>query len=278
MKTFALLLLTACVASADPGYKLSKVWKTESGLEVPECALFRPTEKVFYVSNVAGAPAEKNGKGFISKVDLDGKIVALKWATGLNAPKGMAISAGSLFVADIDALVQIDLTSGHIVKRYVAENSVFLNDVAAAADGTVFVGDSSEEHGAIYRLSCGELTLWLSAPQIERPNGLHMMDGQLMAGHARNGKLLSIDPATGKSKLVAQTDSGIDGLKPDGRGNWFTSNWKGRLTLVTAEGQTIVLLDTTGAANAADFEYLPEKKMIVIPTFFDNGLVAYAVE
>ena len=278
MKTLLLLLLTATTVSAAPGYQLTKVWESEPGLEVPESVLFQPLEKLFYVSNVAGTPSDKNGKGFISKVDLNGKIVALKWATGLNAPKGLAVYGGNLFVADIDELVQIDLASGNIVKRYPAEDAIFLNDVAAGPDGTIYVGDSSEEHSAIYRLSCCELNIWLTAPEIERPNGLHMMGDRLMAGHARSGKLLSIDHATGKTKLVAQTDSGIDGLQPDGKGNWFTSNWQGRVTLLTAEGATLVLLDTTGKANAADFEYLADKKLLVIPTFFDNRLIAYAVE
>ncbi len=280
LKTLTVLigLLSVYSASAAPSYTLTKAWSTDPVLEVPECALFNPAENLLYISNVSGAPAEKNNKGFISKVDLDGQIVKLRWATGLNAPKGMAIYGNSLYVADIDILVQIDLSTGEIVKRYPAEGAVFLNDVAADTEGNIYVGDSSAENGRIYRLSKGLLDNWLTSPEIERPNGLHMQDGNLLAGDGGNGKLNSIDLKTRKITKVAQTDSGIDGIKPDGKGNYFTSNWKSRTTLITAEGKTIVLMDTAAEEmNAADFEYLADRKLLVIPTFFDNRLIAYKV-
>ena len=272
------VLLSATIVQAAPSYTLTRMWTTEPILEVPECVLYRPADNLFYVSNVSGQPAEKNGKGFVSKMDLDGSIVELKWASGLNAPKGMIIHGGSLYVSDIDELVQIDLKSGNITRRYPAAGAVFLNDVEADQKGNIYVGDSSAENGRIYRLSDGKLETWLKTPEMERPNGLHMHESRLLAGDARNGKLISIDPNTKMISPIAVTDSGIDGLKPDGHGNFFTSNWKGRTTLITAEGKTIILMDTTEAnINSADFEYLAEKKLLVIPTFFDNRVVAYTV-
>jgi hypothetical protein len=45
---------------------------------------------VLYVSCINGVPADKKDEdGFIAKVGMDGKIINLKWATGLSAPKGM---------------------------------------------------------------------------------------------------------------------------------------------------------------------------------------------
>ena len=272
-------LVSACSSDAAPSYKLTEAWATEPVLEVPECAHFNPADKLLYVSNVSGKPAEKNNKGFISTVDLTGKVVELKWATGLNAPKGMAIHGNSLYVSDIDTLVQIDLKTGRIQKRYPAEGAVFLNDVAADADGTIYAGDSSGENSRLYRLHQGKLESWLAAPDIERPNGLLMQGDRLLAGHGGDGTLYSIDLKTKKVTAIAKTDSGIDGLKPDGKGNYFTSNWKSRTALITAEGKTIVLMDTAASKmNAADFEYLPDEELLIVPTFFDNRLVAYHVE
>lgn len=274
-----LLVLTAGIIQAEPNYQLSEIWKTESVLTTSECVLLNPEDNLLYVSCINGSPTEKNGTGFIAKVDLQGKVTTLKWSAGLNAPKGMAIHRGHLYVSDIDELVQIDLKSGTITKRYPAKGAVFLNDVAADRNGTVYVGDSSAENGSIYRLKNARLETWLVSPEILRPNGLYMLKDSLLAGDARNGKLNSIHLESKKITLVAQTDSGIDGLKPDGKGNWFTSNWKGRTTLVTAEGKTIVLMDTTDAKiNSADFEFIPDQKLLIIPTFFDNRVVAYKVE
>jgi sugar lactone lactonase YvrE len=274
----ALSILTA-TCSYVAAYELVPVWKTDPVLEVPECVLYHPDDNLLYVSNVSGKPAEKNGKGFISKVDLNGQIVELKWATGLNAPKGMIIHGDNLYASDIDELVQVDLKTGSIIQRYSADGAVFLNDVAADKDGNIYVGDSSAENGRIYRLSKGKLKSWIAAPEIERPNGLHMLTNQLLAGHAGDGRLNAIDLKSKKVTPVAKTDSGIDGLKPDGKGNYFTSNWAGRTTLITSEGKTIVLMDTSDSKiNSADFEYIANKKLLLIPTFFDNRVAAYTVE
>ena len=50
-------------------------------------------------------PFKKDKNGFISKVDLDGNILKLKWVKGLNAPKALDISKGKLYVGDVDQLV-----------------------------------------------------------------------------------------------------------------------------------------------------------------------------
>ena len=73
------------------------LWET-TGLKTPELALPVPAEGFAYVSNVAGNPTDKDGNGFISKVSLaDGKIIALEWAKGLDAPKGLALAGGKLY-------------------------------------------------------------------------------------------------------------------------------------------------------------------------------------
>jgi len=126
----AALTLFAGVAPADA--KPVEVWQA-TGLKTPESALPDPTATFAYVSNINGKPLDKDGNGFISKVSLkDGKVLALEWAKGLDAPKGLALANGRLYVSDIDKLVEIDPESGKILARYDAPGSVFLNDVTAA--------------------------------------------------------------------------------------------------------------------------------------------------
>ena len=59
-------------------YRLTKQWETENNLRIPESVLYDKTKNILYVSNINGKPTEKNGKGFISKVLLNGKIEKLK--------------------------------------------------------------------------------------------------------------------------------------------------------------------------------------------------------
>ncbi|MDF7822545.1 redoxin domain-containing protein [Pontiellaceae bacterium B12227] len=258
--------------------KLVEAWATEPVLDIPECALFNPADKLLYVSNISGSPFEKNSKGFIAKVDLSGQIVEMKWSAGLNAPKGMAIHENHLYVTDIDELVKIDLKSGKIVQRYPAQGAVSLNDLAAGADGTIYVSDSRSGQYALHRLMNGKLEPWVETSQSGNLNGLYMQGNKLLAGQAKDGTLFAVDLKTGQMTSISQIDTGIDGLKPAGNGRYFTSNWKGRITLVSETGEGLILQDTTDRKiNAADFEYLPEKNLLILPTFNDNRLVAYNV-
>jgi hypothetical protein len=108
------LLAWASPAACQP----VELWET-TGLKTPESALPDPAGSFAYVSNIDGNTTEKDGNGFISKVSLDdGKILDLKWAKGLDAPKGMALANGRLYAADIDQLVEIDAGNDEIVARY----------------------------------------------------------------------------------------------------------------------------------------------------------------
>ncbi len=145
----------------------------------PKSALPDPTGTFAYVSNINGNPTDKDGNGFIAKVSLkDGKIIAPKWATGLDAPKGLALSDGQLFVSDIDRLVEIDTATGEIVASYKAPGAKFLNDVAADDRGHVYVSDCGTS--TIWRLTDDRLEKWLDGPELKYPNGLLVQGDKLI--------------------------------------------------------------------------------------------------
>jgi len=260
-------------------YTVTKQWETQQKLLLPESVLYDEERDILYVSNMNGKPAEKNGQGFISKISLNGKIKVLKWVKGLNAPKGMALFEDKLYVSDIDRLVEIDVERGKVVAHYSAPGAQFLNDVAVDASGNVYVSDMSPANSVIYKLSQGSMTVWVRGPGISWPNGLYMEEKRLLVGNSGDGSLKAIMLADKSINTIAKIGSGIDGLRGDGKGNYFISDWQGKTSLVTASGQIIVLIDTTASKiNAADLEYIPSKKLLLIPTFFDNRVVAYTVE
>ena len=290
---FAILIMTSCVlsfyfsASIFPGtsfagqgkYKLTQLWETPRDLRVPESVLYHETGKTLYVSNINGKPAEKNGQGFISKVTLEGHIEVLEWATGLNAPKGSAVYKDRFYVSDIDRLVEIDLETGKIVAEYPARGARFLNDVVTDVAGNVYVSDMDFENSVIYKLEKGVMKVWLRDPEIDKPNGLYMEDDRLLVGNTGDGSLKAVDLTTRKVSTLASVGLGIDGLRGDGKGNYFISNWHGKTSVVTASGQVTTLMDTTpDKINSADLEYIKGMNLLLIPTFFDNRVVAYRVE
>jgi hypothetical protein len=124
------------------------------GLKTPESVFYDAESDVYLVSNINGAPLDADKNGFISKISPDGKVLELAWidgtklkGQGLNAPKGMVISDGKLFVADINFVKTFDAKTGKPGANYNVPGAKFLNDIAAAPDGTIFVSDSGLKAG-----------------------------------------------------------------------------------------------------------------------------------
>jgi hypothetical protein len=112
--------------------------------------------KFIYVTNVGAKldPAAKDSDGYISKLSLDGKVIAHSWADSkLNAPKGTAVIRGVLYVTDIDRIVGIQLATGKKIVDINMSNtgSSFLNDLAVKDDFTVFV--SATDIGKVYEVN-----------------------------------------------------------------------------------------------------------------------------
>src|SRR5919197_2575145 len=162
--------------------KVNKLWESPTNLKYPESVAYAPKQNVLFVSNVNGKPDQKDQNGFISKVlPSNGSIIELNWLTGLNAPKGIAISndGSKLYVSDITDLVEIDIASAKIIKRFNAPGSAFLNDVASDNQGNVYVSDTVTN--TIYKLDTNvkdnnntSLQVWLQSPELDGPNGLHI--------------------------------------------------------------------------------------------------------
>jgi len=108
--------------------------KTVTGFGYPESVAYDPTEKVLYVGDFVSAlkPAEKDNKGKINKVSLDGKILekGILPANGetLNKPKGIWIKGRHLWVADIDSLWEFDLKTKK-GKKLALPGIIYANDV-----------------------------------------------------------------------------------------------------------------------------------------------------
>jgi len=150
--------------------KPQTLWQ-QQGFQQPESVLANESTKELYVSNMNGQPLEANGKGYISRVSLQGEIVEKEWITGLNAPKGMAISGNWLYVADLQTLHIIDINDGKLHQSIKVSDSKMLNDIATDAQGNVYISDMLA--GGIYRLKNQKIEQWISPKTIPHPNGLY---------------------------------------------------------------------------------------------------------
>lgn len=274
----ALLGALPCIVTAQQAFvsdKLTKTWETPATLKVPESVYFDSVRQVIYVSNVAGSPTDKDGIGFISKISPDGKILELEWVTGLNAPKGMGLSGGYLYVSDINRIVKISIASGKIAGQVEITGSQFLNDIATDKNGNVYVSDMNGN--AIYIIKKDKYELFLKSEKITGVNGLYVAGEQLLAG--LEDRIVSINLNTREIKDFIINTGGIDGLVPDGLGNYLISDWLGNVHLVNQKKEKIKLLDTTPVnMNAADIDFVTVKKLLLVPTFSDNRVVAYELK
>ena len=125
------------------------LWTVEDGLFEPESVALDEERGVIYVSNVVGYG--RNGKGYISRLSMSGRMIDEKWIEGLDAPTGMALHGDKLYFADYDHLKVVDVTTRDIIQNYKApDENPCLNDVAVANNGTVYVSASCRN--AVYRL------------------------------------------------------------------------------------------------------------------------------
>ncbi|MBD2700852.1 SMP-30/gluconolactonase/LRE family protein [Spirosoma sp. BT702] len=273
----SLLSLTLPLPAAKPP-KLVKVWETDTTLRTPESVLFDGSNTL-YVANIDGKSDALDGSGFISKVSLDGKIENLQWTAGLNAPKGMGLYKNRLYVTDVHRLVCINTSNGQAEKTWDAVGQgAFLNDVTVDKEGTVYVSDN--RNNKVYRLKEDKWEVFMEGEPLNNPNGLYAVGtDKLMVGNTKTGALCALDLKTKTLKQLADGMANTDGIVPEGKGNFFVSDWNGRLFHIAADGTKTELLDTRpDKVNAADIEYVAKKKLLVVPTFLKNKLVAYKVE
>jgi hypothetical protein len=263
---------TAAASAASPTPTLQKAWETDTVLTTVESTLFDPAAGVIYTSNIEGHHSKKDKKGSITKMKPDGSITQLKWVTGLNAPKGMALLNGKLFVTDIDELVEINVSGGKIAKRYPVPGAKFLND--AATDGlNVYFSDS--ETGKVHRLAEGKVSTF--AEGFAGINGLGFDDKDQL--FILDGKgLRKYNPADKASQFVNEVVTGGDGLVIIDDSTYIASRWQGEIYLVK-NGKEHLLLDTKAdSSNTADIDYIPAEKLVLVPTFLKNKVVAYKLD
>jgi sugar lactone lactonase YvrE len=287
IRLLSLLAILLPVLASATSPILVPAWQTQPVFEHPESVVYDAKRDLLFVSNVNGAPNEVDGNGYISQLSINGKLIEQHWLTGLNAPKGLAIVGDTLYVADINQLVVIDIKHKKIIKRYPLSDAKFLNDVVADNAGNVYVTDMLTN--TIHRLSQGNFEVWLHDAALEYPNGLLLEGDKLIVASWGNmtdgfvtdiaGHLKIIDITSKKiESLGAKTPVGnLDGLESDGEGNYFVTDWMiGKLLHITPDGisKTLISLEP----GTADLTVLAQQKLVIIPIMLSNNIVAYRIK
>lgn len=280
-----ILLVSLAVVTTNASAASAPVWKVETVFQQPESAYYDPTMKNIFVSNVAGKGNEKDGKGWITRLDTTGKVLNEKWVEGLDAPKGLRAQGGNLWVSNIDEVVRIDIANAKIAERIKIDGAKFLNDIAVSDDGTVWVSDMLGN--AIYEIRGGKSTVLMQGPECESPNGLLWQKGgkllvagwgtEIAADFSTNipGHLYEIDLKTKKKRLITKKPVGhLDGLENDSANGYLVSDWSaGKVFRISAKGSVQEIL--SGFTHAADIGYISAQKTVLVPDMGASTVSAY---
>jgi sugar lactone lactonase YvrE len=278
--------VAAPAAPAAPALEAPLV--LSDGFQTPESVLYDPEQDVYFVSNIEGNPAEVDGKAFISKVTPDGKV-DLKWIDGskkgttLNAPKGLGIVKGTLYVSDINFVRLFDVKTGAPKGKIAAPGATFLNDIAVAPDGTIYVSDSGIKPGkdgfeptgtdAIYKIGKkGTAEKLVADKQLAGPNGLLADDKGVWAVTFGSNELYHVGTDGKKEPSVKLPAGKLDGIVKTNDGSLLVTSWELSAILKGTPGGTFEPL-VKDVKGPADIGYDSKRNVLLIPSFLGNSVL-----
>ena len=279
MKKIALSLITTAIL----GFASTV---TVEGFSSPESTIVNKSD--LYVSNVGKElkPTLKDGDGFISKLDINGKIKELHFIDGLDAPKGMGIVGNTLFVADINTLRGFDLQTKKEVFNVVFEGVNFLNDITVKDSNTLFIGAS--DTSAIYEVNISNKS-YKKLMDFIVPNGLFYEDGILYAAQLGSttqnmfdgkGKLYKIDLKDNNKLTQLGTFEGVlDGVTKVGNkvyvSDWGNAKKTGIIRVYDLKTKKESVLEAELFMGAADFWIDEKSKKIFMPQMIGSKVTIF---
>jgi sugar phosphate isomerase/epimerase/sugar lactone lactonase YvrE len=258
--------------------------KDLTAFDAPDQAVWHAPSRTWFVSNLGGGISlKRDGYGWITRLDASGAVLTARWLEGFDAPSGMVTTDETLYVCDRDGLIEVDIASGSVRKKHLLPEGKFINDVARASNGDLYVSDFSANR--IYQISKGgKPEVFIDDPRLDTPDGLLMVGNNLIVATwgpitnsatfetSRLGTMLSVDLNTKKIRpYKGEGEIGnLEGLTHVD-GTIYVTDWmRGALMRETATGWEDVL---TGLKNPTDPGYAPELGIIAVPEHTGNRVL-----
>lgn len=280
-----LALLAALTLSTGACAATALVDKTIAGFASPESVVVAGND--VFVSNlgVKLEPLEKDGDGFISRLDRQGNVKALRWVDKLNGPKGLLAMEGVLYVVDIDRLLGYRISDGKTVFELdlSATGGKFFNALARFDNRHLLV--SATDLGKVFIIDLGKRAfseLAFDTPP-KGPNGLKKAGNRLVVvewgtDNQANGavKIYRLEGLSAKldKEFKPEPAGYFDGVVDLGAQRWLVSNWvkfepAGLLQLVDTRTGRISVVNKTPIAGPADM-FLDDQGKLWVPGMMEG--------
>ncbi len=258
----------------------------------PESVLYDDEADRYLVSNINGKPPEKDGNGYISVLSPDGQVTTPKWIAGgankvkLDAPKGLAISQGILYAADITVVRKFDVKTGAPKGDIPIAGATFLNDVAAAPDGMIYVSDSGLKAGkndmepsgtdAVYVIDKGKVRPLAKSKELGQPNGLLATDKGLVVVTMGSNEIYRLEKDAKRKDVTTLPEGGLDGVVAVGD-SIFVTSWKASAIYRGQLGGKFEVA-IPNMKGPADIGYDKKRGRLLVPHLTEDVVEAYEIK
>ena len=262
-----LLFVVAQLAAGIPEPEQADIaWIAEGDFCEPETVLPLPDDTLL-VSNVCDFRTA--GNGYLTLLDGDGEVVDWRIVDELDAPLGMAMVEDRIYVVDNNQIKVFRWPDFEWDSTIPLETSV-ANDIAVSEDHTIYVTDTARDEVIVIAEGMAPSIL-TGAASFGGANGIEISGETLYVGGDR---LWHVDLDSGSVATIGpEWLADIDGIEFEPDGTLQVTPVGGPLVRL---GDAVQVLGG-GGVSSANHGYSPSLGLALIPTGFDNTVIAVRV-
>lgn len=256
-------------------------------MKTPESVRYDADLDAYFVSNINGNPSQKDGNGFIARIDAGNTATVTMLAQGgkngvtLNAPKGLAIVGDTLWVADIDAVRAFNKRTGAVIANIDVRplKATFLNDAVAGPDGAIYFTDSGiffdakgamthPGHDQIIKITGRKASVAIKNDStLKGPNGIAWdgANGRFILGPFSDKVVTGWKPGDSTVTPIATGPGGYDGVEVLSDGRILITSWADSSVQVIANGAFRKVIGNVEAP--ADIGVDTKRNVVAVPRF-----------
>jgi len=263
---------------------MSKNVRVYGSFRFAESVTHDPVKNLIVVMNAGVTEAQEKNDGYVSLLHPDGTVHTTKWigatrdGLSLNHPLGSAILGRTLYTADIDTVRTFDLDSGKPGKAHPVPGSTFLNGIAVAKDGTIYVSNTREK-SQLYKITPeGEAGLLVDGEPLVAPNGVAIdTEGNVVVVNVGDKNVLTFSPEGKLLKTEESAESGSDGIVILDDGTKYVSSVRyGSVSRIRPGGKAEII--ASGIPSAASMGYDSTQRQLIIPMNPHNAVAFLKLE